>query len=53
VTAPAPDSRRHLPVCDAGKKLVGLVSIGDVNAYHVRVQQEALEHLHAYVFQSV
>lgn len=43
---------RHLPVCDSGKKLVGLVSIGDVNAYHVRAQQDALEHLQAYVYHS-
>lgn len=44
---------RHLPVCDEGGKLVGLVSIGDVNAYHVQAQQATIDHLHAYVYQNV
>lgn len=44
---------RHLPVCDAAGKLLGIVSIGDVNAYHVRMQQDAIQHLEAYVYHSV
>src|SRR4051812_22042428 len=31
---------RHLPVCDDGTGLVGLVSIGDLNAYHASSQEQ-------------
>lgn len=40
---------RHLPVKDAFEQLVGLVSIGDVNAYHVSDSQQKLEHLTQYI----
>ena len=44
---------RHLPVCDDAGKLLGIVSIGDINAHHVRMQQDAIQHLEAYVYHSV
>jgi CBS-domain-containing membrane protein len=44
---------RHLPVCDEAGKLLGIVSIGDINAHHVRMQQDAIQHLEAYVYHNV
>jgi CBS domain-containing protein len=41
---------RHLPVCDARGSLLGLISIGDVNAYHVSAQQAHIDELHEYVY---
>ncbi len=43
---------RHLPVCDDQGKLVGLISIGDLNAQHVQAQQATIEELHHYVYHS-
>jgi CBS domain-containing protein len=40
---------RHLPVCDQGGKLVGLVSIGDVNAWHARGKDIEISYLHQYI----
>ncbi len=40
---------RHLPVCDAGGELVGLISIGDLNAWHVRGLDAELHYLHDYI----
>jgi CBS domain-containing protein len=40
---------RHLPVCDAGRKLVGLISIGDVNAWHARGKDIEISYLHEYI----
>lgn len=33
---------RHLPVCDGNGRLAGLISIGDVNAFHARDQEETI-----------
>jgi CBS domain-containing protein len=40
---------RHLPVCDDGK-LMGMVSIGDVNAYHATHQEAQLTFLNDYIY---
>ena len=40
---------RHLPVCDDGK-LLGMVSIGDVNAYHATHQEAQLTFLNDYIY---
>lgn len=40
---------RHLPVCDGEGKLLGLVSIGDVNAWHTRGKEIEISYLHEYI----
>jgi CBS domain-containing protein len=40
---------RHLPICDAEGHVVGLVSIGDVNAFHANVQDATIQLLNDYV----
>lgn len=40
---------RHLPVCDADGRVIGLVSIGDVNAFHAGVQEATIQLLSEYV----
>lgn len=40
---------RHLPVCKAGK-LLGMISIGDVNAVHASNQQAQLHYLNEYIY---
>lgn len=39
---------RHLPVVDDGK-LVGMISIGDLMAQEMHVQQTTIEYLHEYL----
>jgi CBS domain-containing protein len=41
---------RHVPVCDAMGDLRGLISIGDVNAYHVMNQEATIEYLNEYIY---
>jgi len=41
---------RHVPVCDAAGELLGLVSIGDVNAYHVLHQEATISFLNEYIY---
>ncbi len=41
---------RHLPVCDDEGHLLGLVSIGDLNAQHVTEQEVTIHHLHDYLY---
>ncbi|HEU4752584.1 MAG TPA: CBS domain-containing protein [Armatimonadota bacterium] len=41
---------RHLPVCDAYGNLLGLVSIGDVNAYYVSEHEQQILQLQEYVY---
>lgn len=41
---------RHVPVCMDDGKLVGLISIGDVNAYHVVHQEATIEYLNEYIY---
>jgi CBS domain-containing protein len=39
---------RHLPVCD-GRKLVGIVSIGDLVNWIISAHEEAISHLTSYI----
>jgi len=40
---------RHLPVCDGSGELKGLISIGDINAWHADGQATVIHHLHEYI----
>jgi len=41
---------RHVPVCDKDANLVGLVSIGDLNAYYVGMQEQQIHSLTDYIY---
>ena len=41
---------RHLPVVDENERLVGLVSIGDLNAYDANAQEQTLHVLREYIY---
>jgi CBS domain-containing protein len=41
---------RHLPICDSEGNLLGLISIGDLNAYHANHQEATIHHLKEYVY---
>ena len=41
---------RHVPVCDDDGKLHGVVSIGDVNAYHSSNQEQTIHFLNEYIY---
>ncbi|HEX8523698.1 MAG TPA: CBS domain-containing protein [Tepidisphaeraceae bacterium] len=41
---------RHLPVCDGDGKLHGMISIGDLNAYHASNQEATIHFLHEYIY---
>lgn len=41
---------RHLPVCDQDGKLLGLISIGDINAQHSSTQQQTIHYLTDYIY---
>jgi CBS domain-containing protein len=41
---------RHLPVCAADGKVLGLVSIGDVNAHYASNQAQTIHFLSEYVY---
>src|SRR4051812_11836936 len=41
---------RHIPVCGSNKRLEGMVSIGDVNAYHATNQQAQIHFLNEYIY---
>jgi CBS domain-containing protein len=40
---------RHLPVCDDGRGLCGLISIGDLNAYHAHDREHTIHVLQEYI----
>ncbi|MCC2668434.1 MAG: hypothetical protein K0Q72_905 [Armatimonadetes bacterium] len=40
---------RHLPICDEGGRVQGLISIGDINAFHADVQEATIRLLSDYV----
>jgi CBS domain-containing protein len=40
---------RHVPVRDGHDQLVGMISIGDVNAYHVMAKQATIENMTDYI----
>ena len=41
---------RHLPVCDQDGQPLGLISGGDLNAYHVSDQDSIIQYLHEYIY---
>jgi len=41
---------RHLPVCNREGKLSGMVSIGDVNAFHTVHREATLHYLNDYIY---
>jgi len=41
---------RHLPVCDVGGRLHGMVSIGDINAFNVKNQEAHINFLNEYIY---
>jgi len=41
---------RHIPVIDANEEVVGVVSIGDINAYHANSCEAELHQVQDYIF---
>jgi CBS domain-containing protein len=41
---------RHLPICDEEGDLLGLISIGDVNAVHASNQEATITYLNDYIY---
>ncbi len=41
---------RHLPVVDDKKHLVGIISIGDLNAHNANNQEVVIQYLHEYIY---
>jgi CBS domain-containing protein len=41
---------RHLPVVDDQGQMLGLISIGDLNAYQVAHQEQTIHTLHEYLY---
>ena len=41
---------RHVPVCDGNGQLVGMVSMGDVNAHNASNQQSTIHFLNEYIY---
>ena len=41
---------RHLPVCEEDGTLHGMISIGDVNAYHASHQEATITFLNEYIY---
>ncbi|MGN6367278.1 MAG: CBS domain-containing protein [Phycisphaerae bacterium] len=41
---------RHLPVCERDGHLVGLISIGDINAFHAVGQAITIHYLNEYIY---
>jgi CBS domain-containing protein len=41
---------RHVPVCDSAGRIRGLISIGDVNAYHASKQEAHINFLSEYIY---
>ncbi|MEO6434210.1 MAG: CBS domain-containing protein [Tepidisphaeraceae bacterium] len=41
---------RHVPVCDENGKLHGMISIGDLNAYHASNQEAQIHFLSEYIY---
>jgi CBS domain-containing protein len=44
---------RHLPVVDDQDRLLGLISIGDLNAYQNNTQEQTIHLLHQYIYGQV
>jgi CBS domain-containing protein len=41
---------RHVPVCNGSGKLMGMVSIGDLNAMHTSTQEATIHFLNEYIY---
>jgi CBS-domain-containing membrane protein len=41
---------RHVPVCDSSGEVQGMISIGDVNAYHATHQEAHINYLSEYIY---
>ena len=41
---------RHVPVCGDGGSLIGLISIGDLNAYNASNQEATIHFLNEYIY---
>lgn len=41
---------RHVPVCDPHRGLVGMISIGDVNAFHAGHREATIHYLNEYIY---
>lgn len=41
---------RHLPVIDEKGRLVGLISIGDINGWKLSGQEQTIQYLHEYLY---
>jgi CBS domain-containing protein len=41
---------RHLPVCDQDGELLGMISIGDLNAFHASNQEAHIHFLSEYIY---
>jgi CBS domain-containing protein len=41
---------RHVPVCCPDRGLVGMISIGDVNAFHASHREATLHYLNEYIY---
>ena len=41
---------RHLPVCDQDGDLLGMISIGDINALHATHQEDTISYLSGYLY---
>ena len=41
---------RHLPVVDEDRSLQGMISIGDLNAWNLDHQEEAIQYLQEYLY---
>ena len=41
---------RHLPVCDDEGDMLGMISIGDVNAFHASKQEATITYLNEYLY---
>ncbi|HWE04869.1 MAG TPA: CBS domain-containing protein [Tepidisphaeraceae bacterium] len=41
---------RHIPICEEDGKLLGLISIGDINARHATQQSMEIHYLNEYIY---
>lgn len=41
---------RHIPICDDEGTLMGLISIGDINAHHATQQSMQIHYLNEYIY---
>jgi CBS-domain-containing membrane protein len=41
---------RHVPVCDDKGRILGMISIGDVNAFHASHQEAHINFLSDYIY---